>query len=447
MKKIIIAAIAFFTLGFMDGNATSTTTVLGLALPAFGTYRWDLPMNANSQLIDSLVAVKAATQTFVGANLFTSTGNVYHGDGSLLSGVATSAQLTSTAAALSSEITRATARENAIGASTGTIQTSLSAVILSTAALVPYVGATSDLQMGAKNITGSGTVEANIFRTKNEDFLKSVTADASVYLGQIDTGARGSSYATLIGYDAGALVIGAYNTAVGSYAGQHIYSGQKNTFIGAFSGGTIYTGSNNIAIGYGADVPSDSSNQLNIGGAISGTMVLGSTLTFVPAISSPKFYGDGSGLTGTGGVTVSTFTIDLHSGGDVFIASGTFAPSLGMVYVADYATMTITGVKCYVVFPGTTAFITAFNIATTTDTIAGTPTRALSWHYLMDANVVVSTTTMYTDWLTPNSTYRSVTQLPTAFSLHTTDVPTGTATGTMPAEYGCILRYWRRLDL
>jgi hypothetical protein len=235
MKKIIIAAIAFFTLGFMDGNATSTTTVLGLALPAFGTYRWDLPMNANSQLIDSLVAVKAATQTFVGANLFTSTGNVYHGDG--------------------------------------------------------------------------------------------------------------------------------------------------------------------------------------------------------------------SGLTGVGGVTVSTFTIDLHSGGDVFIASGTFAPSLGMVYVADYATMTITGVKCYVVFPGTTAFITAFNIATTTDTIAGTPTRALSWHYLMDANVVVSTTTMYTDWLTPNSTYRSVTQLPTAFSLHTTDVPTGTATGTMPAEYGCILRYWRRLDL
>lgn len=127
MKKITIAAVVLFSLGFMAGlaRAVSTTTVLGLTLPVYGSYRWDLPMNANSQLIDSLVAVKAATQTFTGANTFVSTSNVYYGSGSNLSGVATSAQLTSTAAALSSEIARATAREDAIAVSTGVLQADL----------------------------------------------------------------------------------------------------------------------------------------------------------------------------------------------------------------------------------------------------------------------------------------------------------------------------------
>ena len=85
MKKILFAVL--LPLLISCAHATSTTTVLGLALPELGTYRWDLPMNANSWIVDLSVAVKAATQTFTGANTFISTSNVYSGSGTALTGV------------------------------------------------------------------------------------------------------------------------------------------------------------------------------------------------------------------------------------------------------------------------------------------------------------------------------------------------------------------------
>ena len=175
MKKMIIAA-AMFLLGG-TAHAVSTTTILGLTLPAFGSYRWDLPMNANSQLIDSLVAVKAATQTFTGANTFVSTSNVYYGSGSNLSGVATSAQLTSTAAALSSEITRATARENAIAVSTGVLQADLATEVSRATLRENDIAVSTGIIYSALNSTAAA-LSAEITRATNRENAIAVSTGA-----------------------------------------------------------------------------------------------------------------------------------------------------------------------------------------------------------------------------------------------------------------------------
>ena len=83
MKKIIF--ILTMLMNSIPASANSLTANLGLTLITSGTYNWGLPINNNASIIDSSVAVKAATQTFVGANLFTSTANIYHGASAFLS--------------------------------------------------------------------------------------------------------------------------------------------------------------------------------------------------------------------------------------------------------------------------------------------------------------------------------------------------------------------------
>jgi hypothetical protein len=55
------------------------------------------------------------------------------------------------------------------------------------------------------------------------------------------------------------LTTGAYNTALGSYTGIGVSSGNGNTIIGAYAGTTITTGSDNLIIGSGIDVEGGSS--------------------------------------------------------------------------------------------------------------------------------------------------------------------------------------------
>jgi hypothetical protein len=155
--------------------------------------------------------------------------------------------------------------------------------------------------------------------------------------------------------------------------------------------------------------------------------------------TSGYFRGSGQYLTGlpASGVTASTFTLVLHSGGDVFVSSGSFAPNLGMTHVFDYSTVTVTGVKCYTLYTSTTNS-TYFNIARSSDT-----GNFSGWDYMFSNRIEVSTNAKYTtDWVVPTGT-ALFSALPTAVSLHVTGVPT---TGTLPQEYGCVIRYWRRLE-
>jgi hypothetical protein len=134
------------------------------------------------------------------------------------------------------------------------------------------------------------------------------------------------------------------------------------------------------------------------------------------------------------GVTVSTETIVLHSGGDVFVASGTFAANIGMTHPVTYSTITITGVRCYALVSSAIGAVT-FNIARSTDTGA-----TLGYSYLFDTAISVAANAKYSAWSVPvrNSTYAP----PYALSLHTVSVP---ASG-VQQEYGCEIKYWKRLD-
>jgi len=78
------------------------------------------------------------------------------------------------------------------------------------------------------------------------------------------------------GFGANALATtssGNQNVAVGSQAAINNTSGSENVIIGYDTAPTLQTGSSNIIIGAAADVPTSStSNYLNIGGVITGSM-------------------------------------------------------------------------------------------------------------------------------------------------------------------------------
>lgn len=248
-----------YALGFIAGmaHAASTTTILGLTLPAYGSYRWDLPMNANSQLLDSLVAVKAATQTFTGANTFVSTSNVYYGSGSNLSGVATSAQLTSTAAALSSEITRATVREDAIAVSTGVLQADLATevsraplrendIAVSTGALE-----LSKVNRAGDSMTGTLTMSANQYFSVGDDYTLYGKLNNRAYLsgyegaslGSRNNGTTDGSFEYLIINPLGNVGIG--TTTPGTkleVSGNYVSSGTVYARDGFYGNGATFSG-------------------------------------------------------------------------------------------------------------------------------------------------------------------------------------------------------------
>lgn len=135
---------------------------------------------------------------------------------------------------------------------------------------------------------------------------------------------------------------------------------------------------------------------------------------------------------------ISTDTFVLQSLTDVQIASGSFISASSVTYTLDSATITITGVKCFTLFASTVGG-TGFNIAFTSG-----PANTDTWSYLFTSSVTVSSGAMFSDWRVPSSTTTAyITNLPSILSLHVIEIPTAVA---MPSDYGCIVRYWRKLN-
>ena len=265
------------------------------------------------------------------------------------------------------------------------------------------------------------------------------------YAGQLATGGH---YNTGVGeYASGNASGGTGNTAVGYYAGYAV-TGIDNVSLGFQAGSNVTGGDHNISIGYNSNViDPNGSHYLNIDNSITGYTTVGSTLSFIPSISAPKFYGDGSALTGIsaggGGVSVSTFTLDLHSGGDVFIASGSIIANIGMSYINTDSTMNITGIQCYTEFSSSVS-ATSFNIMVSTDVGGST---GVGSYLLASSSITVQNNatyrSMYSPWTSPDATpYFTAVSVPSIISLQTVQVPTK---GTLPSEYGCIIKYWRKL--
>lgn len=150
------------------------------------------------------------------------------------------------------------------------------------------------------------------------------------------------------------------------------------------------------------------------------------SVTALGSITAPKFYGDGSSLTGVS--VVSTYTYTLGSGGDVFVASGTYLPIMGCFKVIEQSPWTITGLKAFCLNTSTVS-ATSFNIrySTTTD---GTGTSTT----LSDTSISVSSGSCYSNWVDLSST----TVVPSMLWLETNDIP---ASGTLPSNYGVTIRY------
>jgi hypothetical protein len=133
-----------------------------------------------------------------------------------------------------------------------------------------------------------------------------------------------------------------------------------------------------------------------------------------------------------GGVTISTFTYNLSSGGDVYIASGSFVPIVGCHKVVDVSTWTITGLRAYCLWTsttGATGFMVGYSTTTDTTGVFSNLTQELT----------VPTNSKYSSWVTISS--QAVT--PSTLFLQTTNVPTS---GTLPGSYGVEIRYWKDLS-
>lgn len=387
-------------------------------------------------------------------------------------------------------------------------------IAASTAALTTATSANTASQLVKRDASGNfsaGTITAASFNAttwravqlNGSPLFSGDATSGNVFMGP-SAGANYSSGGTnvAVGKEAmSAALTGSGNVALGNYCGL-VNGGSNNISIGNLSGWSMGNGSENIAIGYSANVPASATKYLNIGDAITGYMTAGSTFTFVPDISAPryagdgsqltgidtkprhtfatgvaisseataslggglrlstntyivgfasatKYYGDGSALTGIvsgggGGVTISTFVVALHSGGDIYLSSAATStnnpfPNIGMQYVFDYATATITGVKCYTLVTSTIGS-SFFNIAVSTDT-----GNTKTFNFLYTSDIEVSTNTTYSAWVTPTGTaaQAALAYVPAAIGVHVTRVPTAV---TQPQEYGCLVRYWRRLD-
>ena len=129
------------------------------------------------------------------------------------------------------------------------------------------------------------------------------------------------------------LATGQQNIAIGARAGYHLDSGAHNIFIGENAGAYITpvtSGTGNIAIGNDVDVPSPTGDdQLAIGcnncrwitGNSSFNVTLSGIATVYAAtgiVSATSFFGDGSNLTGVGGVAVQSGAPSSANVGDLW---------------------------------------------------------------------------------------------------------------------------------
>ena len=142
-----------------------------------------------------------------------------------------------------------------------------------------------------------------------------------------------SYYSVGVGINAGIYTTGGYNTFVGTNAGRGATSGtvnhekgvaigmqaglvlttgDNNILIGYQAGNSLTTGASNIIIGYGADAPAvDTSNYLNIGGAITGNLTTGD-ITFANDLTATGTI-QGGGYKSSDGTAGATATVTVRN--------------------------------------------------------------------------------------------------------------------------------------
>lgn len=128
---------------------------------------------------------------------------------------------------------------------------------------------------GAGNISGIGNIAIGAAGTGGGGILGSlgggdynVVAGAGSGLG-ITTG----SYNIIVGSQSGTTMnTGDNNTIIGEASGTNLSSGQDNVFIGEEAGNVITDGENNIMIGSGANYITNTSDLLNIGNTLYGSI-------------------------------------------------------------------------------------------------------------------------------------------------------------------------------
>ena len=145
---------------------------------------------------------------------------------------------------------------------------------------------------------------------------------------------------TAVGYSAMAdMGASSYNVAMGSLAGRNQTLGDHNTYLGYRSAFSQSSGNGNILIGSDQNLPNTTgSNQLNIGGAIYGADISSSiakiginvpvpteSLEVSGTVSATAFVGDGSGLSGVGGLWTDN-TTHISRGSAYIVNEGELLP-------------------------------------------------------------------------------------------------------------------------
>jgi hypothetical protein len=123
------------------------------------------------------------------------------------------------------------------------------------------------------------------------------------------------------------------NVAAGSGAGSNNTTGGQNVLLGYNAAPTLTTGNSNIVIGSGADVPSAStSNYLNIGGAITGSMAAGGHLSLANSPSA------GDNTTKIATTAFVTNAVGAATGAMFKLGTGTVDTSSTSTSIADFRT-------------------------------------------------------------------------------------------------------------
>ena len=351
--------------------------------------------------------ILSASSTFTGANVFASTANVFHGDGSALTGIKTdlSGYFSSTGtlpfAQLASSSTLALRSE--VSASTLTLTNRANGFNLGLSTAVSTSGSYSNptwlTSLASSKLTGS--ISPSLVDLSTVSILNS----SNTFTGRSTFNGinnLGTSTATLFYGDGSAL------TGIKTDLSNYFASTNTLPFSQLGSSATLALSANVI--------PSSATGNYSL-------------------IASSANYAAMAGNVITG----STFTVlAFATGGDVFYASTTFEANMGMVYAIDQSTVNITGFNCYVVAESTVAGV-SFNIAFSTSV-----GQTTTYSYLNSSAITVSTTSKYSGWVSPSDTVRSyVSNLPAWLSLHTTSIP---GSGTLQSGYGCLMRFWRRID-
>ena len=227
-----------------------------------------------------------------GGGRFTSTmtASAYYGNGATLTGVATSSQLTSTAAALSSEIARATAREDAIAVSTGVLQGDLATEV------------------------SRATLRENDLGVSTGTIYAALNSTAAALTSEID---RATARENAIAVSTGALEASKVNRAGDTMSGQ-LTTSSSMTAAGGFVGNLT---------GNAATATTATNFSGSLAGDVTGTQ--GATVV-----------GDNSHLHGAGsltGIRASTDTL----GGDV---TGTYTASVVGDDSHAHSATTLTGI-------------------------------------------------------------------------------------------------------